>query len=66
MLRFPSHLAAISRAGTGEDSAPVQIYYEDHGAGRTVALVRGFPLSGRAWLPRPALCPWCRASLRQG
>lgn len=27
----------------------VEIYYEDHGAGRPVVLVHGWPLSGRAW-----------------
>lgn len=32
-----------------ENSAPTQIYYEDHGAGRPVVLIHGFPLSGRAW-----------------
>jgi non-heme chloroperoxidase len=32
-----------------ENSAPVELYYEDHGAGRPVVLVHGFPLSGRSW-----------------
>jgi non-heme chloroperoxidase len=32
-----------------ENSAPVELYYEDHGAGRPVVLIHGFPLSGRAW-----------------
>ena len=32
-----------------ENSAPVDIYYEDHGSGSTVVLIHGFPLSGRAW-----------------
>jgi non-heme chloroperoxidase len=32
-----------------ENSAPVEIYYEDHGSGRPVVLIHGFPLSGRAW-----------------
>jgi non-heme chloroperoxidase len=32
-----------------ENSAPIQIHYEDHGAGRPVVLIHGFPLSGRAW-----------------
>jgi non-heme chloroperoxidase len=36
------------RAGT-ENSAGVEIYYEDHGAGRPVVLIHGYPLSGRAW-----------------
>ncbi|HSZ40662.1 MAG TPA: alpha/beta hydrolase [Trebonia sp.] len=32
-----------------ENSAPIELYYEDHGTGRPVVLVHGFPLSGRAW-----------------
>jgi non-heme chloroperoxidase len=32
-----------------ENSAPIDIYYEDHGSGRPVVLIHGFPLSGRAW-----------------
>jgi non-heme chloroperoxidase len=32
-----------------ENSAPIEIYYEDHGKGRPVVLIHGFPLSGRAW-----------------
>ena len=32
-----------------ENSAPIDLYYEDHGAGRPVVLIHGFPLNGRAW-----------------
>ena len=32
-----------------ENSAPVELYDEDHGSGRPVVLIHGFPLSGRAW-----------------
>jgi non-heme chloroperoxidase len=32
-----------------ENSADIKIYYEDHGAGRPVVLIHGYPLSGRAW-----------------
>jgi non-heme chloroperoxidase len=32
-----------------ENSAPIQIHYQDHGSGRPVVLIHGFPLSGRAW-----------------
>jgi len=32
-----------------ENSAPIELYYEDHGAGQPVVLIHGFPLSGRAW-----------------
>jgi non-heme chloroperoxidase len=32
-----------------ENNADIQIHYEDHGAGRPVVLIHGYPLSGRAW-----------------
>jgi non-heme chloroperoxidase len=32
-----------------ENSAPIDLYYEDHGAGQPVVLIHGFPLSGAAW-----------------
>jgi non-heme chloroperoxidase len=32
-----------------ENSAPIELYYTDHGTGRPVVLIHGFPLSGRAW-----------------
>jgi pimeloyl-ACP methyl ester carboxylesterase len=32
-----------------ENSAPIELQYEDHGAGRPVVLIHGFPLSGRSW-----------------
>ncbi len=32
-----------------ENSGSIQLYYEDHGAGRPVVLIHGYPLSGRAW-----------------
>ena len=32
-----------------ENSMPVELHYEDHGSGRPVVLIHGFPLSGRAW-----------------
>ena len=32
-----------------ENGAPVQIYFEDYGAGTPVVLIHGFPLSGRTW-----------------
>jgi non-heme chloroperoxidase len=28
---------------------PVRLYYEDHGSGRPVVLVHGWPVSGRSW-----------------
>jgi non-heme chloroperoxidase len=32
-----------------ENSGPIDLYYEDHGAGPPVVLIHGYPLSGRAW-----------------
>jgi pimeloyl-ACP methyl ester carboxylesterase len=32
-----------------ENSAPIELYYEDHGAGAPVVLIHGWPLSGAAW-----------------
>ncbi len=30
-------------------SSPVELYYEDHGSGRPVILIHGWPLSSRSW-----------------
>jgi len=32
-----------------ENGSPVELYYEDHGAGAPVVLIHGWPLSGRSW-----------------
>ena len=32
-----------------ENSASVELYYEDHGSGSPVVLIHGWPLSGRSW-----------------
>jgi len=32
-----------------ENSTPIDLYYEDHGAGAPVVLIHGWPLSGAAW-----------------
>jgi non-heme chloroperoxidase len=32
-----------------ENAKPVEIYYEDHGTGKPVLLIHGWPLSGRSW-----------------
>ena len=32
-----------------ENSTPIRLYYEDHGDGRPVVLIHGWPLSGRSW-----------------
>ncbi|MFB8029322.1 alpha/beta fold hydrolase [Streptomyces sp. NPDC056465] len=31
------------------NSAPVELYYEDHGSGRPVVLIHGWPLNGASW-----------------
>jgi non-heme chloroperoxidase len=32
-----------------ENGANIELYYEDHGEGRPVVLIHGFPLNGRSW-----------------
>jgi non-heme chloroperoxidase len=32
-----------------ENSAPIDLYYEDHGSGKPVVLIHGWPLSGASW-----------------
>jgi pimeloyl-ACP methyl ester carboxylesterase len=32
-----------------EKSGSIDLYYEDHGSGRRVMLIHGFPLSGHFW-----------------
>ncbi|TPW08510.1 MAG: Chloride peroxidase [bacterium] len=32
-----------------ENSAPIELYYEDHGTGAPVVLIHGWPLSGASW-----------------
>jgi pimeloyl-ACP methyl ester carboxylesterase len=32
-----------------ENSAPVELHYEDYGSGSPVVLIHGWPLSGRSW-----------------
>ncbi|HEY6331452.1 MAG TPA: alpha/beta fold hydrolase, partial [Blastocatellia bacterium] len=32
-----------------ENSGNIELYYEDHGAGKPVVLVHGYPLSSRSW-----------------
>lgn len=39
-----------------ENGSPIELYYEDHGAGQPVVLIHGWPLSSRSWEPQiPAL-----------
>lgn len=32
-----------------ENSAPIEIHYEDHGSGRPIVLIHGYPLDGSSW-----------------
>ncbi|HEU5128386.1 MAG TPA: alpha/beta hydrolase [Glycomyces sp.] len=32
-----------------ENTAPIELYYEDHGAGQPVVLIHGYPLDGHSW-----------------
>ena len=32
-----------------EHGEPIELYYEDHGTGKPVVLIHGWPLSGRSW-----------------
>src|SRR5690349_7189171 len=32
-----------------ENSADIELYYEDHGSGKPVILIHGYPLSGASW-----------------
>src|SRR5436190_15933942 len=32
-----------------ENSGNIDLYYEDHGSGRPVVLIHGWPLSGASW-----------------
>lgn len=35
-----------------ENSAPIELYYEDQGEGRTVVLLAGWPFDARSWEPQ--------------
>jgi non-heme chloroperoxidase len=40
----------VPRISVGiENEAPVEIHYEDHGSGRPVVLIHGYPLDGNSW-----------------
>ena len=42
-----------------ENGTDIEIYYEDHGDGRPVVLIHGYPLNGRSW-ERQRLRAWLR------
>src|SRR3954465_6731092 len=35
--------------GGSENGAPIEIHYEDHGSGKPVVLIHGYPLDGNSW-----------------
>jgi pimeloyl-ACP methyl ester carboxylesterase len=40
----------MPKVNVGSDKSPaVELYYEDHGSGKPVVLIHGWPLSGRSW-----------------
>ena len=41
-------MAYVTTVGT-ENSAPIELYYEDHGTGQPVVLIHGYPLDGSSW-----------------
>ncbi len=45
-----------------ENSTEIELHYEDHGSGRPVVLIHGWPLSGRAW--EPQVLPLVEAGFR--
>ena len=38
-----------------ENSAPIELYYEDHGSGQPVVLIHGYPLDGSSWEKQTAV-----------
>jgi non-heme chloroperoxidase len=38
-----------------ENSAPIQLYYEDHGSGQPVVLIHGYPLDESSWEKQTAV-----------
>src|SRR4051812_50149218 len=41
---------SMSRIAVGtENSASIEIHYEDHGSGNPILLIHGYPLNGNSW-----------------
>ena len=38
-----------------ENSGNINLYYEDHGTGKPVVLIHGYPLSGSSWEKQTAV-----------
>jgi non-heme chloroperoxidase len=47
-----------------ENSAPIELSYEDHGSGPTIVLLHGWPVDSRSW--EPQLHPLLQAGYRVG
>jgi pimeloyl-ACP methyl ester carboxylesterase len=45
-----------------ENSTPIELYYEDQGAGQPVVLMHGYPLDGHSWELQTVCC--CEAGHR--
>jgi non-heme chloroperoxidase len=39
-----------------ENSGDIELYYEDHGSGKPVVLIHGYPLSGASWEKQVQRC----------
>ena len=39
-----------------ENSTDIELYYEDHGEGKPVILIHGYPLNGASWEKQTAPC----------
>jgi non-heme chloroperoxidase len=39
-----------------ENGSPIEIYYEDHGAGQPVVLIHGYPLNSTSWERQEPCC----------
>jgi non-heme chloroperoxidase len=49
-IASPSTLIVMPSITVGtQNDAPIEIHYEDHGSGRPVVLIHGYPLNGNSW-----------------
>jgi len=44
-----------------ENSGNIDLYYEDHGSGKPVVLIHGYPLSGASWEKTDRASSGCRS-----
>src|SRR5947209_16859598 len=60
---FRSMPMSNNRIAVGrENSTTIELYYEDHGSGKPVVLIHGYPLNGASWEKQTAalLAAGCR------